>query len=115
MGILDVLKEVKDKPLANYPKIVYSRLYKKAMEGFHFEFELDEGNYLFSPYYTLLIGEKHPDLEEFVSNHEVFLNSFKEFILEVMWCSHGFCLSHNSCMTWVPRPGERSSEKNCCW
>lgn len=50
-----------------------------------------------------------------VSSKNLVIQSFKEFILEVMWCSHGFCLSHNSCMTWVPRPGEGSSEKIGRW
>lgn len=85
MGIVEALKEFKEKPLDNYPKIVYSNLYKKAMEGFHFEFELDEGNYLLSPYYTLLIGEKHQDLKEFIGNNEVFLDSLKEFILDSLY------------------------------
>ncbi len=82
---LDALKEFKDKPLDNYPKIVYSSLYKKVMEGFHFEFAFDEGNYLFSPFYTLLIGENHRELEEFVANNEAFLDSLKEFILDSLY------------------------------
>ncbi len=85
MGTLDVLKEIKDKPLTNYPKIVYSNLFKKTLENFHFEFELDEGNYLFSPFYTQLIGEKHPELEDFVAGNEVFLDSLKEFILDSLY------------------------------
>jgi hypothetical protein len=85
VGLFEVLKEIKDKPLTNCPKLVYSRLYRKVMEGFHFEFEVDEGNYLFSPFYTLLIGEKHPELEEFVSNNETFLDSLKEYILNSLY------------------------------
>lgn len=85
MGTLDVLKEIKDKPLTNYPKIVYSNLFKKTLENFHLEFELDEGNYLFSPFYTQLIGEKHQELEDFVAGNEVFLDSLKEFILDSLY------------------------------
>lgn len=85
MGILEALKEYKDKPLDNYPKILYSSLYKKTLESFHFEFALDEGNYLFSPLYTLLIGEKSQELDEFVANNEIFLDSFKEFILTSLY------------------------------
>ena len=85
MGTLEALKEFKEKALKNYPKIVYSGLYKKAMEGFHLEFELDEGNYLFSPFYTQLIGEKHQELEDFIANNEVFLDSLKEFILDSLY------------------------------
>lgn len=85
MGTLEALKEIKDKPLKNYPKIVYSNLYKKTLENFHFEFGLDEGNYLFSPFYTQLIGEKHRELEEFIASNEVFLDSLKDFILNSLY------------------------------
>ena len=85
MGTLEELKEIKDKPLTNYPKIVYSNLYKKTLEIFHFEFGLDEGNYLFSPFYTQLLGEKHQELEEFIASGEVFLDSLKEFILDSLY------------------------------
>lgn len=85
MGTLEALKEIKDKPLTNYPKIVYSNLFKKALERLHFEFGLDEGNYLFSPFYTQLIGEKHQELEEFIAGSEVFLDSLKEFILDSLY------------------------------
>lgn len=85
MGILEALKEYKDKPLDNYPKILYSSLYRKTLESFHFEFALDEGNYLFSPLYTLLIGEKSQELDEFVANNEIFLDSFKEFMLTSLY------------------------------
>jgi hypothetical protein len=85
VGTLEALKEIKDKPLTNYPKIVYSNLFKKALESLHFEFGLDEGNYLFSPFYTQLIGEKHQELEEFVAGSEVFLDSLKEFILDSLY------------------------------
>ncbi len=85
MGTLEALKEIKDKPLKNYPKIVYSNLYKKTLENFHFEFGLDEGNYLFSPFYTQLIGEKHRELEDFIAGNEVFLDSLKDFILNSLY------------------------------
>jgi hypothetical protein len=55
------------------------------MAGFHFEFELDEGNYLLSPFYTLLIGEGHRELEEFIANNEEFLDSLKQFILNSLY------------------------------
>lgn len=85
MGTLEALKEIKDKPLTNYPKIVYSNLYKKTLENFHFEFGLDEGNYLYSPFYTQLIGEKNRELEDFVANNEVFLDFLKDFILNSLY------------------------------
>lgn len=85
MGTLEALKDIKDKPLKNYPKIVYSNLYKKTLENFHFEFGLDEGNYLFSPFYTQLIGEKHQELEDFIAKNEVLLDSLKDFILNSLY------------------------------
>jgi len=85
VGTLEALSEFKDKKLDNFPGIVYSNLYKKVMASFHFEFELDEGTYLFSPYNTLLIGEQHRELLEFVSNNEVFLDSLKKFLLTSLY------------------------------
>jgi hypothetical protein len=85
VSTLEALYEFKDKSLDNFPEIGYSNLYKKVLEGFHFEFELDEGNYLFSPFYTLLIGESHPELEEFIANNEAFLDSLKKFILNSLY------------------------------
>lgn len=85
MGTLEALKEVKDKKLAVYPEILYSSLYKKALDHFYFEFELDEGNYLFSPFYTVMIGENHSDLQDFVSNNESFLDDLKKYILNSLF------------------------------
>lgn len=84
MGTLEVLREIKDRKL-EYPELTYSNLYKKALEGFHFEFELEEGTYLFSPYYTLLIGERNQELDDFVSNNEIFLDSLKGFALSSLY------------------------------
>ena len=78
MLALDVLNEYREKKLAQYPEITYSNLYKKVLDHFYFEFELAEGRYLFSPYYTLLIGDKHPELLDFVSNNELFLDALKK-------------------------------------
>jgi len=82
---LDVLNEYRVKKLAKYPEITYSNLYKKVLDYFHFEFELAEGRCLFSPYYTLLIGDKHPELLDFVSNSEVFLDDLKKYILNSLF------------------------------
>ncbi len=68
-----------------YPEIVYSNLYKRVLSGFHFELECDEGNYLFSPFYTLLLGEENPELEDFISNNEEFLDSLKAFIINSLF------------------------------
>jgi hypothetical protein len=85
VGTLEAFSEFKDKKLDNFPGIVYSNLYRKVMGSFHFEFELDEGTYLFSPYNTLLIGEHHRELLEFVSNNEAFLDSLKQFLLTSLY------------------------------
>lgn len=85
MGTLEALKEVKDKKLAEFPEIHYSSLYKKAMDHFYFEFELDEGNFLFSPFYTVMIGENHAELMEFVSNNESFLDDLKKYTLNSLY------------------------------
>jgi len=82
---LKVLQEVRDNGLSDFPEITYSNLFKKVHESFHFEFELDEGNFLFSPYYTLLVGEHHADLMEFIDNNEEFLDDLKEYILNSLF------------------------------
>ena len=87
MGTLDVLNEYKDQKLTGCPDIIFSNLYKRALNSFHFEFELDEGNYLFSPYYVLLIGEseKNQELLDFVEKNEQFLDSLKNFVLSSLF------------------------------
>lgn len=85
MGTLEALKEFKAKPLTDFPEIGYSNLYKKVLNSFHFEFEVDGGNYLFSPLYTIMIGENPPELDEFISENEAFLDSLKKFILNSLY------------------------------
>jgi hypothetical protein len=82
---LEALKEVKEKQLAGYPEIQYSSLYKKALDHFYFEFELDEGNHLFSPFYTVMIGDDHGELMDFVSRSETFLDDLKKYILNSLY------------------------------
>ena len=82
---LDVLNEYRQKKLARYPEITYSNLFKKVLDHFHFEFELEEGHYLFSPYYTLLLGENHPELMDFVKSNELFLDALKKYILNSLF------------------------------
>lgn len=84
MGTLNVLRDIKDIKL-ECPELTYSNLYKKALEGFHFEFELEEGNFLFSPFYTTLIGDSPQELKDFVTNNESFLDSLKEYILSSLY------------------------------
>lgn len=83
--MLNTLRELKDSGLGEYPKIKYSSLYKRVMETFHLEFELESGTYLYSPFYTQLMGEEIPDLTDFVLNSENFLDSLKEFILNSLY------------------------------
>ncbi len=85
MATLEVLKELKDKPLDKCPEIGYSSLYKRVFDNFYFEFELEEGNFLLSPFYTHLIGENHLEFEDFVTQNVPFLNAMKKFILNSLY------------------------------
>jgi hypothetical protein len=78
---LEVFKQYANDKLDNYPEIVYSSLYKKVLNTFHFEFQVGEDKYLFSPFYTLLRGGDFPELMDFVSQNEKFLDSLKDFVL----------------------------------
>ena len=82
---LEIFKEYSNKKLSNYPEIVYSNLYKKVLNTFHFEFQLDEDKLLFSPFYTLLRGEAPSELTDFVDQNEMFLDSLKKFILNSLF------------------------------
>jgi hypothetical protein len=84
VGTLEVFNEYKDK-LPDFPEIVYSNLYKKAIETFHFEFELDGSTCLYSPYYTILMGEEPQELKDFVEKDEAFLNTLKKYILNSLF------------------------------
>jgi hypothetical protein len=83
--MLEVLNEFKNCKFPDCPEIVFSNLYKRALNFFHFEFEMDEGTYLFSPLYILMLGENHPELEDFVDNNEAFLDNLKKFILTSLY------------------------------
>ncbi len=85
MDTLKVLKKFDGKKLTNYPVIVYSNLYKKVLDNVYLEFLEEKEGYLFSPLYTLLRGEDLPELIDFVSNNEAFLDSLKEFIINSLF------------------------------
>ncbi len=85
MGILEVFNQFRDSRFTDCPEITYSNLYKKALNYLHFEFEIDGENYLFSPYYVLLIGEQKPELLEFVDNNEEFLDALKKYVLNSLY------------------------------
>lgn len=80
---LEIFKEFSNKKLDNYPEIVYSSLFRKVSDTFHFEFQGDKEDekYLFSPYYTQLRGASLPELSEFVGQNETFLDSLRGFII----------------------------------
>lgn len=82
MQTLEIFKGFSNKKLDNYPEIVYSSLYRKVLDTFHFEFqgEVEEDKYLYSPFYTQLRGAAFPELSDFVSRNEAFLDSLKGFI-----------------------------------
>ncbi|MCP4221099.1 MAG: hypothetical protein GY765_41100 [bacterium] len=85
MDTLKIFKEYNNKKLSDYPEINYSSLYQKVLDTFHFEFEVDKDHFLFSPYYTLLKGDRDSEWVEFVNNNEVFLDSLKEFVLNSLY------------------------------
>lgn len=85
METLNVFKEYNSKRLKNYPKIIYSNLYKKVLNNFCFEFYINKENYLFSPYYVLLRGGKYNELLDFVERNEDFFDSLREFILNSLF------------------------------
>lgn len=80
---LEIFKGFSNKKLDNYPEIVYSSLYRKVLDTFHFEFqgEVEEDKYLYSPFYTPLRGASFPELADFVGRNEAFLDSLKGFII----------------------------------
>lgn len=82
---MKVLKTFSGKKLENYPQLVYSNLYKRVLDNVHFEFSTKKEKILFSPLYTLLRGDAPPDLVDFVTNNETFLDSLKEFIINSLF------------------------------
>lgn len=86
METLKIFKEYNGARLSNYPEIVYSNLYKKVLGTFHLEFQgKGDDTYLFSPFYTRLRGPEFPELDGFVTQNEMFLDSLKEFILNSLF------------------------------
>ena len=87
MQTLEIFKKYSNKKLDNYPEIVYSSLFRKVVDTFHFEFQGDmEGDkYLFSPFYTQLRGESLPELLNFVRQNEAFLDSLRGFIINSLF------------------------------
>jgi hypothetical protein len=85
VGTLDAIKEFKNNELDSIPEIGYSNLYKKVLNNFHFELELDEGTYLLSPFYTILMGSENAEVSEFIANHEPVLDKIKTFILNSLF------------------------------
>lgn len=79
---LEIFKKFSNKKLDN-PEIVYSSLFRKVWDTFHFEIQgdQDDDKYLFSPFYTQLRGKTFPELSEFVSQNEAFLDSLRGFII----------------------------------
>jgi len=85
MELLNVLKEYNHKRLENYPKIVYSNIYEKVLNNFHFEFNINGENFLYSPFYTQLLGAPYTELTSFIAENEQFFDSLKEYILNSLF------------------------------
>jgi len=82
---LVALQSFSNSKLTEFPELVYSNLYKKILGNIYFEFPLQGGHHLFSSLYTRLQGEKLPELDDFVSQNEAFLNSLRHFILRSLY------------------------------
>lgn len=85
MGTLDVLKRFDGKKLTDFPEIGYSNLYKRIFDNVYFEFKIEDEGILFSPLYTQLRGEDFPELSDFVSKNEAFLDSLKAYIINSLF------------------------------
>jgi hypothetical protein len=85
VGTIDILKQLKNNELASIPEIGYSNLYKKVLSNFHFELELDEGTFLLSPFYTILIGNENAEVSEFIASNESILDKLKIFLLNSLF------------------------------
>lgn len=80
---MEILKQFKEHDAVeskDFPKIVFSNLYKGVIRNFYFEIEINNNKFLFSPLYTLLKGEKNSDLVEFMAQNENFFDNLKEYI-----------------------------------
>jgi len=81
---IKILKQFAGKKLTNFPEIIYSNLYQKALDNAYLEFKEEEG-FLFSPFYTLLRGDAPSELVDFVEKNEVFLDSLKKYIINSLF------------------------------
>ncbi|MFC2155668.1 hypothetical protein ACFLRB_04170 [Acidobacteriota bacterium] len=85
METLKIFKSYDGKKLTEYPAIVYSNLYRRALDNVYFEFKIEEKKYLFSPYYTLLRGDPLPEFTEFIEKNEKLFDSLKEYIINSLF------------------------------
>ncbi|MCK5055321.1 MAG: hypothetical protein KAT34_01590 [Candidatus Aminicenantes bacterium] len=85
METLNTFKNYDGKKLTNFPAIVYSNLYRRALDNVYFEFKIEEEGYLFSPFYTLLRGEPLPEFTDFIENNELLFDSLKEYIINSLF------------------------------
>lgn len=85
METLKILKQYAGKKLTDFPKIVYSNLYHKALDNAYFEFKNEEEGYLFSPFYTLLRGDAPSELVDFIEKNDAFLDSLKQYIINSLF------------------------------
>jgi len=82
---LQVLNKFNGRRLDNYPPIQHNNLFKRIRDNFHFELFLKGSNMLFSPFYIQLRGESFPELTDFLSKNEEFLDSLKDFIINSLF------------------------------
>jgi hypothetical protein len=82
---LNILKQFAGKKLTNFPEIVYSNLYLKALDNAYFEFKTEDEGYLFSPFYTLLRGDAPSELIDFIRKNEALFDSLKHYIINSLF------------------------------
>lgn len=85
LDTLEIFKKYDGKTLAGYPDIVYSNLYRKALDNSYLEFLFEDEKYLYSPNYSLIRGYSVPGLTDFISHNEVLFNSLKRYIINSLF------------------------------
>ncbi len=85
MELLKTLQSCKAQGLAVHPEISHTNLFKRVAGNCYLEFVMTGEKILYSPYYTLLRGEESPELSEFISGSEDFLDRLKSFLTDSLY------------------------------
>lgn len=82
---LEILKNLENKELDNFPAITHSNLYKKVIKNFCYEFIQKEENYLISPFYTILTSNKNQQVLDLLEQNTQMLDTLKLFIINSLF------------------------------